>query len=67
MSSMPDRKASLTMAMDAKKGGGKLGIASGVYIPVCLSILSILMFLRFGIILGEIGLLGMLGTLVLDL
>jgi potassium/chloride transporter 9 len=62
---MPDRKASLTMAMDAKKGGGKLGIASGVYIPVCLSILSILMFLRFGIILGEIGLLGMLGLITL--
>ncbi|SPN98877.1 related to na+/k+/2cl- cotransporter [Cephalotrichum gorgonifer] len=47
-----------------KKGGGKLGVASGVYIPVCLSILSILMFLRFGLILGQIGLLGMLGLLI---
>lgn len=39
----------------------KLGVVSGVYIPVCLNILSILMFLRFGSILGQIGLLGMLG------
>ncbi|PKS05225.1 hypothetical protein jhhlp_008596 [Lomentospora prolificans] len=43
---------------------GKLGVLSGVYIPVCLSILSILMFLRFGLILGQIGLLGILGLLV---
>ncbi|KAB5575690.1 amino acid permease-domain-containing protein [Coniochaeta sp. 2T2.1] len=41
----------------------KLGIVSGVYIPVCLNIISILMFLRFGRILGRIGLLGMLGLL----
>lgn len=39
----------------------KLGIVSGVYIPVCLNILSILMFLRFGLILAQVGLLGMLG------
>lgn len=38
-----------------------LGVISGVYIPVCLSIISILMFLRFGLILGHVGLLGMLG------
>lgn len=41
----------------------KLGVVSGVYVPVCLSILSILMFLRFGSILGQIGLLGMLSTI----
>lgn len=40
----------------------KLGAVSGVYVPVCLSILSILMFLRFGLILGQVGLLGMLST-----
>jgi len=40
----------------------KLGVVSGVYIPVCLNIVSILMFLRFGRILGRIGLLGMLGV-----
>ena len=53
--------------MEVKKTSEKLGTVSGVYIPVCLSILSILMFLRFGIILGEIGLVGMLGTLNLRL
>ncbi|KAK4229845.1 amino acid permease-domain-containing protein [Podospora fimiseda] len=41
----------------------KLGVVSGVYIPVCLNILSILMFLRFGQILGQVGLLGMLGLM----
>jgi solute carrier family 12 (potassium/chloride transporters), member 9 len=39
----------------------KLGVVSGVYIPVCLNIVSILMFLRFGLILGQVGLLGFLG------
>lgn len=39
----------------------KLGVVSGVYIPVVLNIISILMFLRFGSILGRIGLLGILG------
>lgn len=42
----------------------KLGVVSGVYVPVCLSILSILMFLRFGSILGQIGLLGILGKYI---
>ncbi|KAL1838988.1 hypothetical protein VTJ49DRAFT_1999 [Mycothermus thermophilus] len=42
----------------------KLGAVSGVYIPVCLNILSILMFLRFGLILGQVGLLGILGLLL---
>ncbi|KAK0752046.1 amino acid permease-domain-containing protein [Schizothecium vesticola] len=41
----------------------KLGVVSGVYIPVCLNIVSILMFLRFGHILGQVGLLGMLGLM----
>lgn len=43
----------------AKKN--KLGVVPGVYIPVCLNILSILMFLRFGLILGQVGFLGILG------
>ncbi|KAL2025069.1 hypothetical protein VTK56DRAFT_71 [Thermocarpiscus australiensis] len=43
----------------------KLGVVSGVYIPVCLNILSILMFLRFGLILGEIGLFGFLGLMLI--
>ncbi|KAL8288857.1 hypothetical protein RB597_000778 [Gaeumannomyces tritici] len=53
-------------AMDPARRQAKLGVTSGVYIPVCLNILSILMFLRFGLILGRIGLLGMLGLLVLS-
>lgn len=40
----------------------KLGTFSGVFVPTTLNILSILMFLRFGFILGQSGVLGMLGT-----
>lgn len=42
------------------KKHNKLGLVSGVYIPVCLNIFSILLFLRFGLILGQVGLVGML-------
>ena len=34
-------------------GDEKLGMFSGVYVPTCLNVLSILMFLRFGFILGQ--------------
>jgi hypothetical protein len=33
-------------------GTEKLGMFSGVYVPTCLNVLSILMFLRFGFLLG---------------
>lgn len=33
-------------------GAEKLGMFSGVFVPTCLNVLSILMFLRFGLILG---------------
>lgn len=33
-------------------GSEKLGMFSGVFVPTCLNVLSILMFLRFGFILG---------------
>lgn len=51
------------MAMEPAKAASnsKLGTVSGVYIPVYLNILSILMFLRFGHILGQIGFIGILG------
>lgn len=59
----PERKGSLTIAMEPVKpaGGARLGTVSGVYIPVYLNILSILMFLRFGQILGQVGFIGILG------
>lgn len=47
-----------------KVGGAmaeKLGTFSGVFIPTTLNVLSILMFLRFGFILGQSGFLGMMG------
>jgi hypothetical protein len=34
-------------------GTDKLGMFSGVYVPTCLNVLSILMFLRFGFLLGR--------------
>ncbi|ODA79882.1 hypothetical protein RJ55_05479 [Drechmeria coniospora] len=42
----------------------KLGLMSGVYIPVFLNITSILMFLRFGLVLGQVGFVGIMGLLV---
>ena len=42
----------------------KLGTFAGVFVPTTLNVLSILMFLRFGLILGQSGLLGMLGSLL---
>lgn len=49
------------MESSAPNKKAKLGVVSGVYIPVVLNIISILMFLRFGSILGRIGLFGILG------
>lgn len=42
----------------------KLDTFSGVFVPVSLNVLSILMFIRFGFVLGQSGLVGMLGMLV---
>lgn len=58
--SADDKRPSLS-GSDVSKKATKLGVVSGVYIPVYLNILSILMFLRFGLILGQVGLLGILG------
>lgn len=42
-------------------GTSKLGTFAGVFVPTTLNVLSILMFLRFGFILGQAGVVGMLG------
>lgn len=42
----------------------KLGTFSGVFVPTTLNVLSILMFLRFGFVLGQSGVLGMMGKLI---
>ena len=39
-------------------GSDKLGTFSGVFVPTTLNVLSILMFIRFGFILGQAGVLG---------
>ena len=44
-------------------GSGKLGTFSGVFVPTTLNVLSILMFLRFGFILGQSGVVGMMAML----
>ncbi|KAI9671577.1 MAG: hypothetical protein M1817_003629 [Caeruleum heppii] len=45
-------------------GSDKLGTFSGVFVPTSLNVLSILMFLRFGFILGQTGVIGMMGMLI---
>lgn len=47
-------------------GHSKLGTFSGVFVPTSLNVLSILMFLRFGFILGQSGFLGMMGMLLVS-
>ena len=45
------------------EGGSKLGTWDGVFMPVSLNVLSIIMFIRFGFILGQAGLIGALALL----
>lgn len=45
-------------------GSEKLGTFSGVFVPTSLNVLSILMFIRWGFILGQGGVVGMMGMLI---
>lgn len=47
-------------------GTDKLGTFSGVFVPTVLNVLSILMFLRFGFILGQSGVVGIMGMLIVS-
>lgn len=44
----------------------KLGTYGGVFVPTALNVLSILMFLRFGFILGQLGVICTVGLLLLS-
>lgn len=58
-----------TSTLEKPPTGGthfKLGTFSGVFIPTTLNVLSILMFLRFGFVLGQTGVLGILGLLLVS-
>ncbi|KAK9369527.1 amino acid permease-domain-containing protein [Lipomyces kononenkoae] len=64
----PRRRLSDEHIMDEKKSpeSPKMGTFSGVFIPTTLNVMSILMFLRFGFILGQVGVIGMIGFLVMS-
>lgn len=47
-------------------GSEKLGTFSGVFVPTTLNVLSILMFLRFGFILGQSGVVGTMAMLIVS-
>ncbi|CUM65164.1 uncharacterized protein PRCAT00002792001 [Priceomyces carsonii] len=60
-----------TLALKASKNerksrSTKLGMFEGVFLPTSLNVLSILMFLRFGFIIGQMGILGTFFLLVLS-
>ncbi|KAK6497795.1 hypothetical protein TWF481_012197 [Arthrobotrys musiformis] len=67
ISHLPPMAKSLTnveeMRAKLKTKSNKLGTFNGVFVPTTLNVLSILMFLRFGFILGQSGVLGMMGML----
>lgn len=58
-------KDKMTQRHRSTDNSHKFGTVSGVFVPTTLNVLSILMFLRFGFILGQSGVLGMLGIRLL--
>ena len=57
----PDKRERISQKTRSTGASEKLGTFSGVFVPTTLNVLSILLFLRFGFILGQSGVLGMLG------
>lgn len=60
----PSRELKLGSIFKPAGGAEKLGTFSGVFVPTTLNVLSVLMFLRFGFILGQSGVVGMMGMFV---
>lgn len=54
------------LASQVNRSPRKLGTWDGVFMPVSLNILGIILFLRFGFILGQVGLLGALLLLIVS-
>ncbi|KAN0062471.1 hypothetical protein ACQY0O_005002 [Thecaphora frezii] len=60
------RSKSTGMISPAEMAPRKLGTWDGVFMPVSLNILGIILFLRFGFVLGQAGLLGSLFLLIVS-
>lgn len=59
-----ERSKRQEISADMSAQSDKLGTFSGVFVPTSLNVLSILMFLRFGFVLGQSGVLGMMGKII---
>ncbi|CAN3477290.1 vacuolar cation-chloride cotransporter 1 [Diutina catenulata] len=62
----PRHKKAKRGARESREASAKLDTFSGVFVPTTLNVLSILMFLRFGFIIGQMGIAGTMGLLVLS-
>jgi solute carrier family 12 (potassium/chloride transporters), member 9 len=60
VNNMKDNLRDRARHVGATSGSSKLGTFTGVFVPTSLNVLSILMFLRFGMIIGQSGVLGMM-------
>lgn len=59
-------EASATTKAPAQPGTGGLGTFGGVYTPSILTILGVIMYLRFGWVVGQVGLVGTLAIVTLS-